>query len=69
MSNTNRVVIESSGGVIRSVYTNDPTLEVVVIDWDEVEDGEPPARRYPTSTLSDMQADTMVAASAVATLR
>ena len=66
MGKHNRLIIESSGGVIQAVYTSDPALKVVLIDWDEAEEEEPPARSYPTSALADMPADTVVAATAVA---
>jgi hypothetical protein len=66
MGKHNRLVIESTGRVIRAVNTSEPSLEVAVIDRDEAEEGELPARGYPASAPTDMGAGTKAAASAVA---
>lgn len=35
-----KVVIEVQGGVVSRVYTSDDEIQVVVIDWDDVDAGE-----------------------------
>jgi hypothetical protein len=33
------VIVEVSGGVVVEVYSKNPRTRVVVIDWDDIEDG------------------------------
>jgi len=35
-----KVVIEVQGGVVSQVHTSDDEIQVVVIDWDDVDAGE-----------------------------
>jgi hypothetical protein len=34
-----KVVIEVNGGVVQEVYSNDPAITVVLVDWDSIRDG------------------------------
>lgn len=55
-----KFVIEMSGGVLREVYSEEGGEDVVVIDWDEVQEGgkryEPPT--WVTTPYAQMLEDT-----------
>lgn len=38
----NKFVIECSGGVVTSVYCNARNVEVTLVDWDDVSEGDDP---------------------------
>lgn len=49
---TAKIVIEVSGGVVQEVYSSDPSVNVVLIDWDNDETGQPV--EYPTTPIDQM---------------
>jgi hypothetical protein len=65
-----KLVINVSGGVVQDVYTDDPAIDVILVDWD-TEGCEPDglveiaaaggalahAVVYPTASLNDMPDD------------
>jgi hypothetical protein len=48
-----KIVIEVSGGVVQEVYSDDPSVNVVLIDWDNDETGQPVP--YPTVPLDQLR--------------
>lgn len=36
----NTVVIDVSGGVVQAVFSNVPGLDVVLVDWDNINEGD-----------------------------
>lgn len=34
-----KIIVEVSGGCVVSVYSSDPTVQIKLLDWDNVKDG------------------------------
>jgi hypothetical protein len=51
---THLVVIEVRGGLVQTVYTDDPNLRVVIHDYDVAEAGDNPIFGFPTDPLIDL---------------
>jgi hypothetical protein len=47
-----RVIVEVQGGMVQSVYADDPTTEVVLVDWDT--EGCDPEREGLVSVEGDL---------------
>ena len=61
MSTTTDVVIEIRGGRLVATYSNDPGARFVVVDWDDLQELPPTARRgnvWPGEALATMPRDT-----------
>lgn len=57
-----KVVVEMRGGVLVAVYASDPAIEVLLVDWDDVEAGSSQASvPFPVNALDEMPADTKAA--------
>lgn len=53
------VVVEARGGVIQEVYSDNPDLQVVIIDWDEAaEPGGIPGNLWEPSAMEVMDETT-----------
>jgi hypothetical protein len=62
-----RVVVEVNGGVVQEVYCNDARIQVVLVDWDELQSPESggkagkkwsrcaPLRELPDDTRAQVQ--------------
>jgi hypothetical protein len=46
----NNITIVIEGGVIQGIFADDPSLNVVVCNWDEEEAGQAPAARFPADS-------------------
>jgi hypothetical protein len=54
-----KVVVEMRGGVLVAVYASDPAIEVLLVDWDDVEAGSSQASvPFPVNALDEMPAET-----------
>jgi len=51
-----KIVIECSGGVVTSVYSNSD-VEITLLDWDEVEEGGE-AEHIPAVSLDNLPSET-----------
>lgn len=49
-----KILINVSGGVIQEIFTNDPDVEILIYDWDNIEQGDDPSDNECT-ILSDNQ--------------
>lgn len=38
MENKKKILIDISGGIIQEIFSTDPNIEVIVYDWDNIED-------------------------------
>ncbi len=54
------LVIEIQGGVLQSVYTNDESIRVALIDWDDINDGPSVSSElsFPTDPIDSMPGET-----------
>ena len=52
------VVIDVSGGVVQAVLTDLP-INVILVDWDNIEDGDKVESYYPTHKLSQLPEETI----------
>jgi hypothetical protein len=34
-----KIVLDVSGGVVQEVYSTDPSVEVILVDWDNIKQG------------------------------
>jgi hypothetical protein len=54
-----KIIVEIRGGVLVAIYARDPAIEVLVVDWDEVEAGPTQANvPFPVEGLDQMPAET-----------
>jgi len=54
MSKT-RVTITVDGGVVQDVSSNDPDVQVTLIDWDNIRDGHEPIENYGVNGITDQE--------------
>jgi len=60
-----RILIESRGGLIDFIYSDEKDLEMVLLDWDEVEAAEAgeeqssPVVEFPVNPLEDILPSTL----------
>ena len=54
------VIIEVRGGVLVEIYSNDPNMRIVVVNWDRIEEGEEAAAGFEWQhcNLNSMPEDT-----------
>jgi hypothetical protein len=57
-----KIIVEMRGGVLVAVYARDPAIEVLVVNWDDVEAGSTQASvPFPVDALDQMPAETKAA--------
>jgi hypothetical protein len=57
-----KIIVEMRGGVLVAVYARDPAIEVLLVDWDDVEAGSTQASvPFPVDALDQMPAETKAA--------
>lgn len=48
------VVVEVQGGAVQNVYSNVHGLRVLLVDWDNIKEGDGKVHDYQASSLRDM---------------
>jgi len=52
------IVVEIRGGTAVAMYTDDPNARLILVDWDEFNEGGRPGVLYPVQATSEMPSDT-----------
>jgi hypothetical protein len=53
-----QVVVETRGGTVVAIYSSDPSVKVMLIDWDELEAEGRVGANFPVEPLEGMDKET-----------